>query len=116
MDNNPVTPAAGSPVVPPVNLVTPTPQAPIPPKVEGSSKKMIIFLIIGLVVIVLVVGLIYFFLSMQQTSSQPSQTNNTNPHASIAQLKDALDQELDSINVSASEGDFKSVDQDLQSL
>ncbi len=105
-----------APIVPPQAApVIPNPTAPAP---EGGSKKMIIMLVVGVVVILAVVGGIYMFLSKQQpvTEPQTTQTNSAPSKPTIAQIKDALDQELDSINVEASEGDFKSVDQDLQSL
>lgn len=108
--------ATNNPIVPPQAAQSaPNPAAPAP---EDGSKKMIIMLVAGVVVILAVVGGIYMFLSKQQPATPP-QTTQTNPAPSkptIAQIKDALDLELDSINVEASEGDFKSVDSDLQSL
>ena len=94
------------------------PQAPtaVNPN-ESGSKKMIIMLIVGVVVIILLVFGIYWFLSKQQ-SPKPSQTEQiTVPKAPvISSIKDALDEDLNSINVQASEGDFKDVDSDLQTL
>ncbi len=93
----------------------PNPAVPAP---EGGSKKMIIMLIVGVTVVLAIVGGIYMLLSKQQLAPTPQvqQTTSAPSKPTIAQVKDALDQELDSINVSASEGDFKSVDPDLQSL
>lgn len=84
----------------------------------GDSKKMIMMLVIGLVVIIIVVGAIYYFLSKKQTNLPASQTTEitTTKQPSLAQIKDALDQDLDSINVQAVEDDFKNVDSDLQKL
>lgn len=100
------------------NQETQTAPNPVAPEPEDSTKKMIIMLAAGVVVILAVVGGIYMFLSNQQPATKP-QATQTNPAPSkptIAQVEDALDRELDSINVEASEGDFKSVDSDLQSL
>lgn len=112
-----------NPIVPPQAAQTaPDPVALAP---EGgneqsspSSKKMIIMLVVGVVVILAVVGGIYMLLSKQQLAPEPQvqQTTTAPGKPTIAQIKDALDLELDSINVEASEGDFKSVDQDLQAL
>lgn len=117
MDNNNPKPdsiSAQPSVVPPVQFA--------PPEKEGneqnsSSNKMIMFLVIGVIIVVLIVGGIYFLLIKQQTPA-PATTGQTTstPAPTLANIKNALDQELESINVAASEGDFKSVDQDLQSL
>ncbi len=111
MDNNKETLPEG---VQQPAVATP-PAAPAP---DGGSKKMILMLIVGMVTVILIVGGLYMFLSKQQSAPVPQvqQTTNVSKPPSLAQVKDVLDQELDSINVSASEGDFKSVDQNLQSL
>lgn len=116
MDNN--NNQAPTPVVPPVATApaTTNPAASAP---EAGNKNMIIMLVVGVIIILTVVGGIYYFLSLQQATPEPqaNQTTNVPPRQpSLADVKDALEQELDSINVSASEGDFKSVDQDLQNL
>ena len=122
MDNNnraqavpPAQPVSPAQAVPPTQPVTPASQSAQTP--EGVNK-MIIFLVVGVIVVILIVGGIYWMLSKQQASTQPGnqQTSNTAPSKPLTNLKDALDQELDAINVSASEGDFQSVDQDLKSL
>ena len=105
MDNNNQTP---TPVV-----TTPNPTVPTP---EGGGKKIILMLVIGVVIVLAVVGAIYYFLSNQQVSTQ-SQTITTAPaQPSVAQTKDALDQELDSINVSSQDNDFNALDSDLKKL
>ncbi len=126
MDNNKQSLAADAtdPIVPPQAAQT-TPLPPTTPPVpetgseqsSPSSKKMIIMLIVGVFVVLAVVGGIYMLLNKQPAlEPQVQQTTSAPKPPSLAQVKDALDKELDSINVSASEGDFKSVDQDLQSL
>ncbi len=108
-NNNPVQPPVQTqttPIVPPV----PTPSA------EAGSRKMILMLVVGMIVVLVIVGGIYYFLSRQQPTPTTQTTTVAPGQPPLAQVKDALDRELDSINVSASEDDFKSVDQDLQSL
>ena len=86
---------------------------------ESGNKNMILMLVVGVILILGLVGGIYYYLSMKQTattSKQPETNIVKQAPAPIAQIKDALDKELDAIDVSASEGDFKSVDQDLQAL
>lgn len=119
-NNNPVNsttqPATAQPVVnPQPQPAAPQVQASMPTP-SGGSKKMIIMFILGFVIVLLIVGGIYWFLSKQQSKTQQTSEQSVTKTPTVASIKDALDQELDSINVSASEGDFKSVDQDLQSL
>jgi len=102
----------------PAPATQPTPASvttPPPASGGGDSKKMIMMLVIGIVVVILVVGGIYYFLSKKQSAQPVSETTGTNKPA-IVQIKDALDQELDSINVQAADSDFNQVDSDLQSL
>ena len=108
MDTNNQTPQVATPESKPVSTSP-----------ENNNKNMMIMLILGVVVVFLIVGGIYYFLSKQQTANQKPLTQNTSivpTQAPIAKTQDALDQDLNSINVSASEGDFQSVDQDLKSL
>lgn len=72
---------------------------------------------IGLVIIVLVVGGIYFFLSRQQATIQTLQPESTvqvtpKPQDTI----DALDRDLNALNIENADSDFASIDQDLQQL
>lgn len=120
MENaNPIVPPQANqtaPVADQPNVAIPNPTSPNP---EGNSKKMIIMLIGGVVVVLAIVGGIYYFLSRQQSTNQPQTTQTTTAapsKPSLAQVKDALDVELDAINVSASDGDFQTIDSDLQKL
>lgn len=112
-NNNPIPPQPNQPS--PVPTQPPVQAAPP----EKDSKKIIIFLVLGIALVILVVGGIYYFLSKQQPVPEtplPEQTTNIPTSPTLVSIKDALDEELDSINVSASEGDFESVDQDLKTL
>ncbi|MCR4305590.1 MAG: hypothetical protein NUV73_00725 [Candidatus Daviesbacteria bacterium] len=119
MDNNqtnqPVQPAA--PVTP-----QPAPEAPIQPTVpqvpmaesSGDSKKMILWLVIGVIVIIAIVGGIYLFLSRQQ--AVPVQEANT-IQAPIAAPEENLEAELQSLDVEAgADAEFAAIDQDLNQL
>lgn len=111
-NNNPVMPSVlqtnTTPVAPPIQ--------PIPP-VEKDGNKMIIFLVLGVVLVILIVGGIYYFLSIQQQTPAPVApiTESPAPKAPVV-AKDALDAELEEINVASSGAEFQSVDSDLQSL
>lgn len=83
---------------------------PADPKPEGGNK-MVLWLIIGLVVIILIVGGIYFYMSKQQSVSNPSATP-----APASQSQENLENDINSVDVSAVEGDFSPVDQDLKNL
>lgn len=106
---------------PAVNTIPPqaptTPQTPIAPEPpSGESNKMVLWLVIGLVVIVVLVGGIYFFLSKQQSTEtgtkQPVVQVTPKPQDTV----DALDKDLNALNIESSDSDFASIDQDLQQL
>lgn len=103
MDNNNLT---QQPAVPQ------TPIAPEPP--SGDSNKMVLWLVIGLVIVVVLVGGIYFFLSKQQTKTTETTTVQTTPQPQ--DTVDALDKDLNALNVENADSDFASVDQDLEQL
>lgn len=89
-----------------------TPIAPEPP--SGDSNKMVLWLVIGLVIVVVLVGGIYFFLSKQQASTTETttvQTTLTSPDT-----MDALEKDLNALNIEDAESDFTSIDQDLEQL
>lgn len=104
------TPPAQVPPQPPV------PQVPVT-EPTGDSKKMILWLVIGLMVVVALVGGIYFFLSSQQAGNteQPvaeKKVVQTTPPDTM----DALERDLSALNIEDTENDFTSIDQDLQQL
>lgn len=126
MDNN--NPSIQTPVVN-------TPQAPVPPQPvvpqvhvsdtpSGDSKKMILFLVAGIIAIALLVGGIYFFLNMQQagkTNEQSTETAANKPVVKATPIPpvdtiDALDKDLNAVNVGTTDADFAPIDQDLQQL
>ncbi len=111
MDNNNSNPTTPAPQPAPAQpVVSPQPQVA---SQTGDSKKMIIMFVIGFLIVILLAGGIYWYLTKQ---AKPATEQTTTSAPSLNTVKDALDKELESINVSASEGDFKSMDQDLQSL
>lgn len=93
-------------------VVPQTPIAPEPP--SGDSNKLVLWLVIGLVIVVVLVGGIYFFLSKQQTKTTETKTVQTTPQPQ--DTVDALDKDLNALNVESSDSDFASLDQDLQQL
>lgn len=88
---------------------------PAPQQAKPASKKMILWLILGLAVIVLAVGGIYLYLSRQQAANS-LQTNATQTPAPAAQ--ENLENDLNSINIdtTTTSSDFNTVDQDLNQL
>lgn len=109
MDNNQTNqPAPETPVQPTV------PQVPVTDS-QGDSKKMILWLVIGLIVIIAVVGGIYFFLSRQQAAA-PAQRANTvqTPPAVPAEN---LEDDINSLDVETGvDAEFATIDQDLNQL
>ena len=105
-------------------LVVPSDQNPAastqPSVSGGSNNKIVVFFIAGFIVTILAVGGIYMYLNNQQkTTTEPVvEASNTNTPVAPkpAEVKDALDADLEAINVTSGEEDFKSVDSDLQSL
>ena len=111
MDNNPLT-QSQTPVqaAPQPQFVTPDPQTP---KSEGGdSKKMILYLVIGLLVIGGLVFGIYYYMSNQQKSTDTSQKEAPKQAESV----DTLETEIDAVSVDDIDKEFSSVDSDLQSL
>ena len=96
----------------------PTPQLPVPntpPISDSSSKKLILWLVIGLVIIIVLVGGIYLFLSRQQESALKPQV--TTLQTSVPTPQENLENDLSSIDVDAGiDSDFSSLDQDLKQL
>lgn len=97
----------------------PAPQTPIAPEPSsGDSNKMVIWLIVGLVIIIVIVGGIYFFLSSRQaatntgTTQQPVVQVTPQPPDTV----DALEKDLNTLNVESADSEFTSIDQDLQQL
>lgn len=81
-----------------------------PPKSEGGNK-MIFWLVGGLIVVILAVLGIYFFLN-SQNKLKPTQTTS----APTQEVNGVSEDEVNSMNTSDLDGEFKGVDQDLQSL
>lgn len=121
MENNPVTPqtAGTSPqmqaappqaTAPQPQFVTPDPQTP---KSEGGdSKKMILYLVIGLLVVGGLVFGIYYFISNQQKTPDTSQKSAPKQTESV----DTLESDINAVGVDDIDKEFSSVDSDLQSL
>lgn len=86
------------------------PQAPI--KTAPASKKMILWLILGIAVIVLAAGGIYLYLSRQQTAKNLRTAVTQTP----APVQENLEDELNAVDVENLDQDFSSVDQDLKQL
>ncbi len=116
---------SADPIVPPqatqstVATESPAVSNPGGSEQNSSSKKMVIMLIVGMIVVLAIVGGIYYFLSRQQSAEQPKTAESTTAAPTktpLAQVKDALDLELEAINVSASDSDFQTIDTDLQKL
>ena len=99
--------------VPPQQSV---PQVPVSELPSGDSKKMILWLVIGLVVVILLVGGIYFLLNQQQTGKSAQQASEQKVIESTPDTMDALERDLNALNVEDTETDFTSIDQDLQQL
>ena len=127
MDNNktPVNPIPPQPTTPPAPTpqqpVLPTPQpAPVqqPPQAKVGSHKGIMWLVGGLIIGVLALGGIYLFLNSKQAANkQSTQTDNTTtPSAIPSAQSESLDQQLNSVNVEATDSGFTSVDSDLSNL
>lgn len=90
------------------------PQVPVSEPPSGDSKKMILWLVIGLVVVIVVVGGIYFFLN-QQTKNRAEQATEQ-PIVETTDTTDALEKDLSTLNIEDAESDFAPIDQDLQQL
>ena len=121
MDNNNSAmqpPAVNTPSQAPESPKPPAPQVPVSESSSGDSKKVIAWLIIGLVIVMALVGGIYFFLSMQQSGS----TEQPAPEQKVVQVTppqdttNALEKDLNTVNVENADSDFASIDQDLEQL
>src|SRR3989344_7217891 len=106
MENNTQIPNPNTPLQTVIQQPQPAPMGP-PGNEGGESKKMILWLVIGLLVIGLMIGGVYLYLNNLQ------QTSKTTPPP--AQEK-SLESEVESIIVGEVEAEFAPVDQDLQSL
>lgn len=120
MDNNNPTmqpPVVNTPQVP-VPPQPSVPQVPVSEPPSGDSKKMILWLVIGLVVIILLVGGIYFFLNQQQTKNNAQQATGQEAVVQVTppDTMDALEKDLSNLNIEDAETDFVPIDQDLQQL
>lgn len=100
-------------------VIAPQSTPPVISPQGGESKKMVIWLLGGLIIVALLVGGIYYYLSNQQSAvpvatitQQPTAQTPTPPDNS----PDALDKDLNAVNVANTDSDFTSLDQDLQSL
>lgn len=88
------------------------PSIPQTPPVDSSSKKPILWFVLGLIVTILLVAGVYLFLSKQQSTitQQPVVTP-------VPAAQKSLEDDLNSINVeSGLDSDFSSIDQDITSL
>ena len=98
----------------PIQASQPTPNVvqtpPTPAKESGDNKKTTLWFVGGLVLVILVVGGIYLFLSSQQPKSQAPEPT---PKAAV---EENLEEDLDTVNVGNIEGEFTTVDSDLQKL
>lgn len=105
--NPPQAPVAAQPqpAVPQVSVTEPP---------SGDSKKMILWLVIGLVIVIVVVGGIYFFLNQQAKNSAEQVAEQ--PIVETTDTTDALEKDLSTLNIEDTESDFTSIDQDLQQL
>lgn len=109
-------PVANTPAQTPVSPQPSVPQVPVSEPPSGDSKKMIAWLVIGLVVVALLVGGIYFFLNQQQVQKSAQQANEQKVVESTPDTMDALERDLNALNVENAETDFTSIDQDLGQL
>lgn len=118
LQSNESNPVASAQVAPTIPAATPQAAAtnPIPtaPDAKGGSKKMIIILIVILVILAIAGG-VYYFLGRQQAPAQQQTTTTGTTQPAITQ-SDTLDQELDGIDVSVKQDDFRDIDTDLQKL
>lgn len=111
---NPVNPIPSQPAVAqPPQGTAPAPNAvqpPTPAKESGDNNKMMMWFIGGLVLVILIVGGIYLYLNGQQ---QKTLAPSPSPKAAA---EENLEKDLDAVNVEDIEGEFTTVDKDLQNL
>ncbi|MBI2196656.1 hypothetical protein HYU45_03520 [Candidatus Daviesbacteria bacterium] len=79
---------------------------------------MVVWLVVGLVGIIVIVGVIYFLLSSRQAAINTSKTEQPVVQVSPEppDTVDALERDLNALEVSDSDSDFTSIDQDLEQL
>lgn len=115
MDNNQQTTPNPAPAPQPAaQAPAPTPQA-TPTEGGGESKKLVMWLIIGLVVVAVAVGGIYLFLSKQNVAQQAAAPTMTAQQPITP--RETLEEDLSTIDVDSSlDSEFAAVDQDLGQL
>ena len=99
----------------PVQASQPIPNVVQPPPTPakesvGDNKKTMMWFVVGLVLVILVVGMIYLFLGSQQPKSPAPEPTPK------ARVEENLEEDLDAVNVGDIEGEFTTVDSDLQKL
>ncbi len=99
----------------------PNPAAPQTPNITaagGDSNKMILWFVVGIIAILLLVGGIYLFFSRQQaeTTAQKATETIVQTTPKPEETVDALDRDLQSVNIASPEGDLAPIDQDLNQL
>lgn len=108
---NPTNPVQVPQPTPPQPTANVAPPPPPPAKESEDNKKTIMWLVGGLVLVILVVGVIYLLLSSQSPKSKTIPTPS--PRAAV---QENLEQDLETVNVEDIEGEFTTVDADLQKL
>lgn len=83
---------------------------------ENGGNKLILWLVGGLIIVIITVGGMYWYLGKQPVKDQASQTALPQASSQPQTTTESIDQELNTIDVQASDSDFDSIDQDLQSL
>lgn len=98
MDSNPISQPA---------TATPMPEQPVE---QPPTNNKMLWLIGGVVVLILVMGGIYWYSSSQQKVTKTVQPTPT------PQTVETLETDLNSLSLDDLEGEFSSVDSDLQGL
>jgi hypothetical protein len=134
MDNNtnqPTQPSISSqetsqPKIPdqqPVTLEQPSPAQPTnanPDQSASSNKPILVFVILTILVVVLAVGGYYYYFNSKK-SEEPAPSPQNTTQAPIATptpppTLNQMEQEVNSMNIEDTDGEFTQVDQDLQNL
>lgn len=79
---------------------------------SSSSNKMGLWLVVGLIVIA-VIGGAYWYLNKQANPAENTETPNTNQEP---KTESSLDQDLDAIQVEATDSGLDTVDNDIKNL
>lgn len=97
---------------------SPIPQTPLPAAApeSGDSKKIIIYFVVGIIVIALLIGGAYLFLSTQQSNTETQKQPIVEAKPKEQDTVDALDKDLESLEIANTDSDFSTVDEDLQQL